>query len=72
MTDRTTHLAQFIAAAGWQNAARTTVAGDASNRRYDRLAMPAGNTAILMDAPPTRARTCAPLSVSPAFCALRG
>ncbi|KEJ97085.1 hypothetical protein SAMN05444149_104234 [Pseudosulfitobacter pseudonitzschiae] len=60
MIDRTTHLAQFIAAAGWQNAARTTVAGDASNRRYDRLAMPAGNTAILMDAPPDKGEDVRP------------
>ena len=60
MTDRATHLAQFIAAAGWQDAARTTVAGDASNRRYDRLKMPAGDTAILMDAPPDKGEDVRP------------
>ncbi len=60
MTDRATHLAQFIAAAGWQDAARTTVAGDASNRRYDRLTMRAGDTAILMDAPPDKGEDVRP------------
>lgn len=34
-------------AAGW---ARTALAGDASGRRYERLAAPDGRTAILMDA----------------------
>ena len=60
MTDRATHLAQFIAASGWQDAARTTVAGDASNRRYDRLTMPAGNSAIMMDAPPDKGEDVRP------------
>ena len=51
MTQRTQQLSQFLAEHGWQNADRTTVAGDASFRRYDRLSQ-AGKTLILMDAPP--------------------
>lgn len=42
----------FIAQAGWQDANVTPLAGDASNRRYDRLIRPDGTTAVLMDAPP--------------------
>lgn len=51
MTDRAALLTDFIQRAGWFNASRTTVAGDASNRRYERLAKPDGATVILMDAP---------------------
>ncbi|WP_212522928.1 phosphotransferase [Actibacterium sp. MT2.3-13A] len=43
----------FLARAGWAGAARVVLAGDASNRRYDRLTDPAaGASAVLMDAPP--------------------
>ncbi len=41
----------FLAGAGWAEARRVRLAGDASDRRYDRLTGPAG-TAVLMDAPP--------------------
>lgn len=41
----------FLGSAGWDAAARIVVAGDASNRRYERLTTAAGQTAILMDAP---------------------
>jgi aminoglycoside/choline kinase family phosphotransferase len=44
----------FISRAGWSDAQRSLVAGDASNRRYDRLRRADGSTAILMDAPPDR------------------
>ncbi|ASM73987.1 MULTISPECIES: aminoglycoside phosphotransferase family protein [Roseobacteraceae] len=60
MTDRATRMAHFITTAGWQDATRTTVAGDASNRRYDRLTISAGNTAILMDAPPEKGEDVRP------------
>ncbi|MCR8825448.1 aminoglycoside phosphotransferase family protein [Pseudosulfitobacter koreensis] len=60
MTDRAGHMADFIAKAGWQSARRTTVAGDASNRRYDRLTEPEGGTAILMDAPPDKGEDVRP------------
>lgn len=42
-------LADFIAAAGWSSAQRVAVAGDASTRRYERLTLPQGDTAIIMD-----------------------
>lgn len=40
----------FIASTDWAGASATMVAGDASNRKYDRLTLD-GKTAILMDAP---------------------
>lgn len=42
-------LADFIAAAGWSEAQRAALAGDASTRRYERLSLPQGDSAILMD-----------------------
>ena len=41
----------FLTNAGWGAAERWFLAGDASDRSYDRLAL-GGKTAILMDAPP--------------------
>lgn len=41
----------FLARAGWGGARRRYLAGDASDRRYDRLVQGA-ETAVLMDAPP--------------------
>jgi N-acetylmuramate 1-kinase len=46
LTDR------FLAKAGWGDAARRDLAGDASTRRYVRLCRASGEGAILMDAPP--------------------
>ncbi len=51
MTERTDLTTAFIAKSGWADASRLTVAGDASNRRYERLRAPDGDTVILMDAP---------------------
>ncbi|MEM6373682.1 MAG: phosphotransferase, partial [Pseudomonadota bacterium] len=51
MSDRTSMISGFLHAAGWEAAARTLVAGDASNRRYERLTRTNGDTVILMDAP---------------------
>jgi aminoglycoside/choline kinase family phosphotransferase len=42
----------FLAGAGLGAAARTPLAGDASTRRYERLATPAGASLIFMDQPP--------------------
>lgn len=53
MTERAAHISTFLNKIGWANADRTKVAGDASQRRYDRLQRSSGATAILMDAPPT-------------------
>lgn len=54
MPDRSAHIKTFLAQTDWETAARRTIAGDASNRRYERLKLPGGATAILMDAPPDR------------------
>ncbi len=51
MADRETTIAGFLARAGWADARRSGLAGDASFRRYDRLARGA-ESAVLMDAPP--------------------
>ncbi|NNF24188.1 MAG: phosphotransferase [Rhodobacteraceae bacterium] len=54
-SDRAREIARFVAAAGWGEAARSPLAGDASNRRYERLSRLGGQTAILMDAAPDHA-----------------
>lgn len=54
MTPRAALCDAFIARNGWAGARRVTVAGDASNRRYDRLLAAQGHSVILMDAPPER------------------
>lgn len=51
--------AAFLAAAGWGDAARAPLAGDASFRRYERLRGPTGS-AVLMDAPPDAGEDCRP------------
>ena len=51
MTDRHALSETFLARAGWGSAERCFLAGDASDRSYDRLTM-AGRSAVLMDAPP--------------------
>ncbi|HEX4569361.1 MAG TPA: phosphotransferase [Dongiaceae bacterium] len=48
---RAAEIASFLAGAGWDGACRRSLTGDASFRRYERLARGAA-TAILMDAPP--------------------
>lgn len=60
MTDRATLLSDFIHTSGWSDAARITVAGDASNRRYERLSKPDGTTLILMDAPADKGENVRP------------
>lgn len=51
MTDRAALIQGFLAKAGWGDVPRRPLAGDASFRRYDRLAGN-GRRAVLMDAPP--------------------
>jgi len=53
MPDRPTLINRFLVDSGWGDAARSHLAGDASNRSYQRLQMN-GKTAVLMDAPPDR------------------
>lgn len=51
MTDRAELARDFLTRAGWGDAARSKLAGDASFRKYDRLQR-GGISAVLMDAPP--------------------
>jgi N-acetylmuramate 1-kinase len=51
VAERDQTIAAFLAAAGWSDAARAALPGDASFRRYFRLTRQ-GETAMLMDAPP--------------------
>lgn len=51
----------FLDQTDWSDAAIAPLAGDASNRRYLRLTMPqAGETAVLMDAPPQKGEDVRP------------
>lgn len=55
---RAEYAAHFIEITGWSDALRSPLADDASARRYERLTR-AGETAILMDAPPGQADSVA-------------
>ena len=59
MTTRTRTIDAFLARAGWSGARRLPLAGDASARRYDRIADSA-RRAILMDVPPESGLTVDP------------
>lgn len=50
---------KFLDTAGWGDAVRAPLAGDASFRRYERLQKPAAR-AVLMDAPPDTGEDCLP------------
>ncbi|MGJ8615648.1 MAG: aminoglycoside phosphotransferase family protein [Sulfitobacter sp.] len=60
MTERSAQASHFIAQSGWDDSRSVLLAGDASNRRYDRLTKPTGETAIFMDAPPDRGEDVRP------------
>jgi aminoglycoside/choline kinase family phosphotransferase len=60
MDDRADRISAFLSSAGWGAATRTALAGDASNRRYERLTNRDGETAVLMDAPPERGEDVRP------------
>ncbi|MFT7595175.1 MAG: aminoglycoside/choline kinase family phosphotransferase [Paracoccaceae bacterium] len=50
--DRSTLIETFLSCTAWATAQRANLAGDASNRRYERLTdRQSGKTAVLMDAP---------------------
>jgi aminoglycoside/choline kinase family phosphotransferase len=53
MAEREPQIQAFLAAQGWGDALRRTLADDASFRRYERLAR-GGRCAVLMDAPPPK------------------
>lgn len=59
MTDRAALADRFIAGTAWVGATRGTLAGDASNRKYERLRM-GDQTAVLMDAPPEKGEDVRP------------
>jgi N-acetylmuramate 1-kinase len=50
--DRNQAINGFLAANGWSNAERESLAGDASFRRYERVVRNTGENVVLMDAPP--------------------
>ncbi|KIC49772.1 phosphotransferase [Tateyamaria sp. ANG-S1] len=59
MSDRAELKGHFLAEAGWGEAPRVLVAGDASNRKYERLSLN-GRSRILMDAPPEKGEDVRP------------
>lgn len=59
--ERDTDISSFLNAAGWGMATRGKLAGDASNRRYERLTDgPEGTPAVLMDADPAKGEDIRP------------
>ncbi|GAA6202559.1 phosphotransferase [Aquicoccus sp. SU-CL01552] len=63
MTDRSTLADSFLATTDWAQATRAPLAGDASNRRYERLTDPVtGQSAVLMDAPPDKGEDVRPFT----------
>ncbi|TYB86449.1 aminoglycoside phosphotransferase family protein [Oceaniovalibus sp. ACAM 378] len=63
MTARPELIAGFLARSDWADWQRSPLAGDASNRRYERLRDPAtGDTVVLMDAPAERGEDVRPFT----------
>ncbi len=55
MIERYNLAATFLATTVWDTGVRADLAGDASNRRYERISDPnTGKTVVLMDAPPDK------------------
>lgn len=63
--DRSEALTRLLAETGFASAERKPLAGDASTRRYERLAL-SDRRAILMDAPPSNESPPCPLGAGPA------
>lgn len=59
-SDREGRKAEFLKAAGFGDARREPLAGDASTRAYQRLHLPNGSVAIFMDQPPALETTVCP------------
>lgn len=60
-TSRDELLTHFVEHSGWGHCAREFLAGDASNRKYERLIdIDGGHSAILMDAPPEKGEDVRP------------
>lgn len=63
MSDREARAVSFLDTTDWGDAIRAPLAGDASNRRYERLTNPkTGQTVVLMDAPPDRGEDIRPFT----------
>lgn len=60
MTDRNALATAFLNRTEWAGTPRALLAGDASNRRYERLSRADGTTAVLMDAPPEKGEDTRP------------
>ncbi|MFV1462481.1 MULTISPECIES: aminoglycoside phosphotransferase family protein [unclassified Phaeobacter] len=60
MTDRNHLISTFLSDTPWQDWTREPLAGDASNRRYERLRHHDGTSVVLMDAPPDQGEDVAP------------
>ncbi|APG48765.1 aminoglycoside phosphotransferase family protein [Phaeobacter porticola] len=60
MTDREQLITSFLTNTPWRDWSRTPLAGDASNRRYERLHSDDGRAVVLMDAPPDQGEDVAP------------
>ena len=58
--DRMSLINTFLKDAGWANADRAILAGDASNRSYDRLRDTTLGRAVLMNAPPEKGEDIGP------------
>ncbi|HEY0301399.1 MAG TPA: hypothetical protein VGC36_08715, partial [Rhizomicrobium sp.] len=62
--ERSEAIEAFLAASGWGGAKRWPLPGDASTRRYERIALN-GRAAMLMDQPQTAETPAAPASATP-------
>ncbi len=60
MNDRTSRCQAFLSATSYTGWLRSPLAGDASNRRYERLTAGDGKTVVLMDAPPEKGEDVRP------------
>lgn len=60
MPERADLIDAFLATTNWAGQPRHLVAGDASNRRYERSRCADGQSAILMDAPPEKGEDVRP------------
>lgn len=72
MTDRERSKGAFLRANGWEGARLTFLAGDASNRRYERITHPDGRIAVLMDAPPEKGEDIRPFTTMADHLCARG
>ncbi|WP_299045147.1 phosphotransferase [uncultured Tateyamaria sp.] len=59
MPDRSDQLGRFLSDIGWSDAKRVLIAGDASNRKYERLTR-GPETRVLMDASPEKGEDVRP------------